>query len=85
MSKPRIIEIEWDDPCFWAKGQHEASAIPGDLTAYIATVGYVVKESKKTIVLAMEAIGQDAKFEDVEFRHITHIPRSLIRSRRRRR
>ena len=72
--KLKIMMIKWDDACS-NEGHFTKDGEPADCVV-LQTVGYLVKNSKKSMCLAKE-IGLDGSYT-----HVTSIPKSLIRKKR---
>jgi len=70
----KVVEVEWLDAVFQAGQINDPSEILDG--CIISTVGYLVKENKDTITLAMEFMADDT------LRHVTTIPKAIIKKRR---
>ena len=74
--KERIVCVEWDDASF-DSGYYDSKDTERYLQLKTKTVGQVVKSSPKEIILAVDRWQNgDGK---PEYRHITTIPRGMIR------
>ena len=75
LEKKKLAEIEWEDATHWAAWRSEK---PEDLTFTRAkTVGYVIYEDKKKIMLAQTIAPERDHFSEVMI-----IPKSIIVKKR---
>lgn len=73
--KEKIVCIEWDDACF-NSGYYDKSTPDRYEQLKTKTIGQVIKSDKKQVIVAMDSwISEDR----VEYRHITTIPRKMIK------
>jgi hypothetical protein len=69
----RLVEIWWDD-AFRQEGQPQISELEDD--QYTCTVGYLVRENERSIVVAAEVLDGGAGPETL--RGPTRIPKGMI-------
>jgi len=74
--KERIVCVEWNDASF-DSGYYDDKDPVRYSQLRTKTVGQVIKSDAKEIILAVDSWGRQG--EKVEYRHITTIPKKMIR------
>ena len=70
----KIVELEWIDAIF-QPGQIDEICEVKDCVL-IHTIGYLIKEDNEGITLAMEVM------QDGSLRHVTTIPKAIVKKRK---